>query len=228
MAEILTESFCERCGTRYTFQAAVPRKQRLGKVKTLSRGLRKYVLDDNTSLDEAFAEARSEEEREVSSHQLEAFHQTFNFCMTCRQYTCANCWNEVEGRCLTCAPDLSREVPAEAFGALGATIAPAPETNGHDAAPDDLAWPLADLRREGLGSADDEAEADASLAVDDEAPVEAAAVEPDEIPDVDILARLNALAPEPAPEATTEQQRPLEAEPTTVEADSISAPEATP
>ena len=24
--------------------------------------------------------------------------------MTCRQYTCANCWNQAEGACLTCAP----------------------------------------------------------------------------------------------------------------------------
>ena len=30
MAEILTESFCERCGTRYTFQAAEPRRRGIG------------------------------------------------------------------------------------------------------------------------------------------------------------------------------------------------------
>ena len=38
MPEILTESFCERCGTRYTFESVAPRKtRRLGQFKTLSR-----------------------------------------------------------------------------------------------------------------------------------------------------------------------------------------------
>ncbi|HEY7935861.1 MAG TPA: hypothetical protein VID26_01900 [Candidatus Limnocylindrales bacterium] len=104
MAEILTESFCERCGTRYTFEAATPKKHRIGRLKVLSKGLKNYVLSDDTSLDEALADARSEEERELSGGQLDAFHQTFQFCMSCRQYTCSNCWNEAEGRCLSCAP----------------------------------------------------------------------------------------------------------------------------
>ena len=104
MAEILTESFCERCGTRYTFEAAIPKKRRIGKLKVLSKGLKNYVLSDDASLDEALAEARSEEERELSGGQLDAFHETFQFCMACRQYTCSNCWNEAEGRCLNCAP----------------------------------------------------------------------------------------------------------------------------
>ncbi len=104
MTEIITESFCERCGTRYTFEAAIPKKRRIGKLKVLSKGLKNYVLSDDASLDEALAEARSDEQRELSGGQLDAFHQTFQFCMSCRQYTCANCWNEPEGRCLTCAP----------------------------------------------------------------------------------------------------------------------------
>jgi hypothetical protein len=104
MTEIITESFCERCGTRYTFEAAIPKKRRIGKLKVLSKGLKNYVLSDDASLDEALAEARSDAQREVSGGQLDAFHQTFQFCMSCRQYTCANCWNEPEGRCLTCAP----------------------------------------------------------------------------------------------------------------------------
>jgi ribosomal protein L40E len=104
MTEILTESFCERCGTRYTFEAAIPKKRRIGKLKVLSKGLKNYVLSDDASLDEALAEARSDEQREVSGGQLDAFHQTFQFCMACRQYTCSNCWNEAEGRCLSCAP----------------------------------------------------------------------------------------------------------------------------
>lgn len=110
MTEILTESFCERCGTRYTFESAKPRV-RLKGVKVLSRGLKNFVLSDDTSIDEAMAAARSETDRETSSHQLDAFHKTFNFCMSCRQYTCPNCWNDVEARCLTCAPLALAEAP---------------------------------------------------------------------------------------------------------------------
>jgi hypothetical protein len=111
MPEILTESFCERCGTRYTFESAAPRKtRRLGQIKTLSKGMKNWVMSDDTSLDEAMAAARNDDDRELTSHQLDAFHATFNFCMTCRQYTCGNCWNVAEGRCLTCAPHLGHEI----------------------------------------------------------------------------------------------------------------------
>ena len=122
MPEILTESFCERCGTRYTFEAVTPKARPLKKLKILSKGLKTYVLSDETTLDEALADARSDEQRAVSSQQLDAFHKTFNFCMTCRQYTCANCWNEVEGRCLTCAPHLGHEVLPAPFPDLAVTI----------------------------------------------------------------------------------------------------------
>ena len=111
MPEILTESFCERCGTRYTFESAAPRKaRRLGQIKTLSKGMKNWVMSDDTSMDEAMAAARNDDDREITSQQLDAFHATFNFCMTCRQYTCGNCWNVAEGRCLTCAPHLGHEI----------------------------------------------------------------------------------------------------------------------
>jgi hypothetical protein len=123
MTEILTESFCERCGTRYTFESARP-KTRLKGVKVLSRGLKNFVLSDDTSIDEAMAAARSETDREATAHQLDAFHETFNFCMSCRQYTCPNCWNEPEARCLSCAPLELPEAPVRledlaAFGEGG-------------------------------------------------------------------------------------------------------------
>jgi ribosomal protein L40E len=141
MTELLTESFCERCGTRYTFQTAAPKQGRLTRLRVMSKGLRRYVLDDETTLEDAFADARSEEDRAISSQQLEAFHQTFNFCMSCRQYTCGNCWNTTEARCLTCAPDLAHEVmPApfpDATPQVAATGATTPE-----------AWPEADLQAE--------------------------------------------------------------------------------
>jgi hypothetical protein len=122
MTEILTESFCERCGTRYTFESARPRL-RLKGVKVVSRGLKNFVLSDGTSMDEAMAAARSETEREATAYQLDAFHKTFNFCMSCRQYTCPNCWNEREARCLSCAPHLGHEVLPAPFPDLTSTSA---------------------------------------------------------------------------------------------------------
>ncbi|HEX7472193.1 MAG TPA: hypothetical protein VF323_03855, partial [Candidatus Limnocylindrales bacterium] len=155
MPEILTESFCERCGTRYTFQSTAPKVGRLAKMKVLSRGLKNYVLSDEASLDEALSDARSSDDRQHSVEQLDAFHKTFNFCMSCRQYTCGNCWNELEGRCLSCAPSLSVGVlpssypslnPVAGIGAIGGN------GNGHtpalemDAfAADPTAWPEVDL-----------------------------------------------------------------------------------
>jgi len=149
MPEILTESFCERCGTRYTFESAAPRKtRRLGQIKTLSKGMKNWVMSDDTSLDEAMAAARNDDDRELTSHQLDAFHATFNFCMTCRQYTCGNCWNTAEGRCLTCAPHLGHEIlpgafpehaavepirlEAEAWPEVDLSVAGAANGNGHD------------------------------------------------------------------------------------------------
>jgi hypothetical protein len=145
MSEILTESFCERCGTRYTFESARP-KLRLKGVRVLSRGLKNFVLSDDTTMDEAMASARSEADREVTSHQLDAFHKTFNFCMSCRQYTCPNCWNEVEARCLSCAPLALPELAPTSFpsrSALTETLVAAElATNGangdyHDAISND-------------------------------------------------------------------------------------------
>jgi hypothetical protein len=150
MPEILTESFCERCGTRYTFESAAPRVRRIGKIRTLSKGLKNFVMSDGTSLDEALAAARSDTEREAVSQQLDAFHKAFNFCMTCRQYTCSNCWSDADGRCLTCAPQAGREaldlgLPPLAQAAQTAEAAPIPfaEADGNGALAEPQApWPM--------------------------------------------------------------------------------------
>ena len=177
MPEILTESFCERCGTRYTFESNAPKGRRLGRFKTISKGLRNFVMSDDASLDEALAAARNDAEREATAHQLDAFHKTFNFCMSCRQYTCANCWNEPEGRCLTCAPHLGHEILPAPFPnlapesiSLDATNGAA--TNGHGAAiPEALSWPVSDLVRD---EPEAEVVAEAEPGADSELPVEAA------------------------------------------------------
>jgi hypothetical protein len=148
MTEILTESFCERCGTRYSFESAAPRRSRLGRVRTVSKGLRNFVMQDESSFSEAMAEARSEEERSATAHQLDAFHKTFNFCLTCRQYTCANCWNTTEGRCLTCSPVPGMELPEPALvAAVSEPSLPEPVEVGSEA------WPETDLGADRLARA---------------------------------------------------------------------------
>jgi hypothetical protein len=226
MPEILTESFCERCGTRYTFESAQPKGARLKGLKTVSRGLRNFVLSDDTSMDEAMAAARNETDREATSQQLDAFHKTFNFCMSCRQYTCSNCWNEIEGRCLSCAPSLGTEVLPSPFPNLdpangppfGATTPTFESTNGHEhpepAAAEPMAWPTSDLMR---------AEEAASITFDDviarhEAEAEAQ-IEPElaEEETFDPRARLAALdaafEPPPAVEVESIEAEPVELEP---------------
>ena len=102
MPDALTESFCERCGTRYEF-AAPARLSPLRKTRGLVGGLRNYVMGHD-SLGESMDDAMRAEEEVLAARQLEAFHSSFNFCINCRQYTCLTCWNEDAGRCQTCAP----------------------------------------------------------------------------------------------------------------------------
>jgi hypothetical protein len=185
MPEILTESFCERCGTRYTFEPSGSAHDRFTRVRTLSKGLRNYVLSDETSFGEAMAVARTDEVRRTSGEQLDAFHKTFNFCMSCRQYTCANCWNEVEGRCLTCAPNLGREILAAPFQPVDPLAGPSVETalaaangngNGHVHANGNgalgleaTAWPTVDLDEDvpGVASPTNGHDLDAIASTDD-------------------------------------------------------------
>jgi hypothetical protein len=214
MPEILTESFCERCGTRYTFESASPKGPRLKGLRTVSRGLKNFVMSDDTSMDEAMAAARNETDREATSQQLDAFHKTFNFCMSCRQYTCGNCWNEVEGRCLSCAPHLGQDVLGSPFpnvetsSALpfGLTSPVLEEHNGHDqpdtitAAP--MAWPTSDLMRE----EEQAAVSFETVIAEHEAETEA---EPG-LEEIDPLARLAALDWTPTDDATVELAAPVE------------------
>src|SRR3954463_9806954 len=137
MTEILTESFCERCGTRYTFEPVDAKRRPLKSIGTLSRGIRHFVTDPGTTLDEAFAVAKSEREQRSTATALEAFHRTFNFCLTCRQYTCADCWNAVEGRCLTCAPMADAPAPITRTDTAVALTAPHVHSTGRDDGRDD-------------------------------------------------------------------------------------------
>lgn len=153
MTETLTESFCERCGTRYTFETARPRTSRLRRARTLTKGLRNYILSQD-SLAEAMADARGEEELSATVLQLDAFHHAFNFCIDCRQYTCGNCWNDAAGRCLSCVPlpasapegDLAPHELTAPADRPASPDAPHPEPPPPGARDEALAWPKADLR----------------------------------------------------------------------------------
>ncbi|MBA2373408.1 MAG: hypothetical protein H0V74_04285 [Chloroflexi bacterium] len=185
MPEVLTESFCERCGTRYTFESSAPRTARLKGIKVLGRGLKNFVMSDDSSLDEAMAAARSDTERDVTSQQLDAFHQTFSFCMSCRQYTCHNCWNEVDGKCLTCAPHLGHEILQAPFPTISAStgLVPSLATNGHGTleVPDaEEGWPAFQF--------------DDAIETEDDPRPDAG----EQIELVDLAARLDALAPGPS------------------------------
>src|SRR4051812_22940085 len=223
LTEILTESFCERCGTRYTFESAAPRRARLRKVRTIGKGMKNFVLSDDASFSEAMAEARSEQELTAVNHQLDAFHQTFNFCLTCRQYTCGDCWNDADGRCLTCAPIPGLEEPMRA-----AALADAPAMESIPEAREDEAWPDADLSSARLsrvlGLDEAELQATAEAGRDDDLNVDAAlaaaaalSAAPIHAHDADaVSAAADAVAPDATENAGAEvaAQEPLEVEPT--------------
>ncbi len=86
MPEALTESFCERCGTRYEF-AAPTELNPLRKTRGLVAGLKNYIMSQD-ALGDAIGDAIRSEEQSLAAQQLEAFHEAFNFCIDCRQYAC--------------------------------------------------------------------------------------------------------------------------------------------
>lgn len=150
MTETLTESFCERCGTRYEFSAAT-RLNPLRKTRGLFGGLKNYLTSQDAFSD-SIGDAIRGEEGVLATAQLEAFHEAFNFCIDCRQYTCLNCWNDDAGRCRSCVPipgtdDLVERLVASVAADQPGTIAEALMTDedlqrrlGRD-----QVWPMSDM-----------------------------------------------------------------------------------
>ncbi|MEX0626421.1 MAG: hypothetical protein WD402_07745 [Chloroflexota bacterium] len=131
MLDTLTESFCERCGTRYEF-AAPEKLTPIRKTRGVISGLKNYIMSQDSLSDSVNDAIRSQAER-LAFRQLDAFHTSFNFCIDCRQYTCTNCWNDDAGRCQSCQP-LSNLEPAAHWVEAG---------NGDAQAA--TAWPSSDL-----------------------------------------------------------------------------------
>jgi hypothetical protein len=102
MLDTLTESFCERCGTRYEF--GEPEKLTpIRKTRGVISGLKNYIMSQDSLSDSVNEAMRTQAER-LASRQLDAFHTSFSFCINCRQYTCVNCWNDDAGLCQSCQP----------------------------------------------------------------------------------------------------------------------------
>ena len=150
MPDALTESFCERCGTRYEF-AAPPRITPMRRTRGLMSGLKNYILSQD-SLSDALGDAMRSQAEGMATKQLDAFHASFNFCIDCRQYTCTNCWNEAAGRCQSCQPLTDAEAMAKRFATTLGAVSPdfgVPFELGPEASAGQsqagVAWPAADV-----------------------------------------------------------------------------------
>jgi hypothetical protein len=102
MTELLTESFCERCGNRYELGTSEPMTTKQ-KTRGLVTGLRQFIMSQD-SLQDSLTDAMRAEEETLAARQIDAFQETFNFCLDCRRYTCMSCWNDDAGRCRSCMP----------------------------------------------------------------------------------------------------------------------------
>ena len=145
---ILTDSYCERCGTRYVFNEPAPKRPSIKSARVLARGLKNFVLTDGQSMGESLALARTDDDHEDSTRTTEAFYRTFNFCMTCRQYACDKCWNVKQGVCLTCSPDAELLPIAPEERLIVQTPVSRYETDhaalAYPATPESVQWPEAD------------------------------------------------------------------------------------
>ena len=152
MTDTVLQSFCERCGTRYTFTEQDTRREsglsKLGR----SLGLRGAP---RPSGEPTVATA-------LPTH--DPFRATFHFCLECRQYTCQSCWNADAGYCQTCYPLPEVDLQAAERAASAEALSTGPAAFAATAAVVDSAWPTTDLDR---ASAAPPAPASAPRTVDD-------------------------------------------------------------
>ncbi len=215
MPEALTESFCERCGTRYEFKAPT-RLNPLRRTRGLVSGLRNYIMSQD-ALSDAVGDAMRSEEDTLAARQLDAFHASFNFCIDCRQYTCINCWNDAAGRCRSCAPIAGTDDLLERFEAsfqaqhpdLVATNGAALLDTPDGLSDEDLrrhlgvdAWPSSDLPLESNGH-----DADLSWPSEELVPIAEAQALPEPEPEPFVAAEAEP-EPEPEPAAAVAEAEP--------------------
>ena len=95
MTDPVLQSFCERCGTRYTATDPHSKPAETGGKGMLARFGRRGSEASVPEVDPTPL---------TTSPASEVFGDIFSFCMDCRQYTCNKCWNEEAHACLTCRP----------------------------------------------------------------------------------------------------------------------------
>ena len=136
MTDPVLQSFCERCGTRYTATDPHGKPADTGGKGMLARFGRRGSEESAPEADPTPL---------TTSPASDAFADIFSFCMDCRQYTCNKCWNEEAHACLTCRPPgsvretgssvLSGGVVASGSGA-GRAARPAVDEWGRPVAPE--------------------------------------------------------------------------------------------
>ena len=122
-------------------------------------GLKNYLTSQD-ALGDALDDAMRTEEGALATAQLEAFHEAFNFCIDCRQYTCVSCWNDDAGRCRSCVPVPGIDDLAERLAASTAVAAePVAGIAEADMSDEDVrrhlgleAWPTSDLPEEAIAA----------------------------------------------------------------------------
>ena len=217
MPDALTESYCERCGTRYEF-AAPAKMTTTRRARGLISGFKNYVMSQD-SLSDSLNDAIRSQEEVLAARQLDAFHSSFNFCIDCRQYTCTNCWNDSAGRCQSCQPLPASQALAERFAAtLGAVE---PEYAMQFPLNDKAAWPELDLSEQAPAPAwptaatapiGAEAELEPVWVPEPEPEPVVAEAEPAWVPEPEPVQAAPAAEPEPVV-VEAEAEPPVEAEP---------------
>jgi hypothetical protein len=102
MTAPITGMYCDRCGARHEFERARP--SGVARLRSLTRGVRGYVMNETPSFGDAMTDAWSRLEEDGALEQYAEVQKTFSFCLDCRGYVCHDCWNAEAGRCLTCVP----------------------------------------------------------------------------------------------------------------------------
>jgi hypothetical protein len=120
-SDILTDSYCERCGSCVPSDGSRTGRGRSAahRARYLVRGLRGGESGDDL---------------------VAAAVDGFTFCIECRQYVCPRCWNDGAGRCRTCSPLADQPDPLDEVTSADTAVTGPPE----QPIPAE-AWPSVDL-----------------------------------------------------------------------------------
>ena len=135
MTDTVLQSFCERCGARYTYTEQEQKPD--GSRSKLGRLGRRTAADPS-----------AEPTVSTTLPTSERFDGTFHFCLECRQYACTDCWNSSAGYCVGCRPQDGTEIdpdPPVTRPSMSPTVAAGGTRTDIGAVPS--AWPTGDLKR---------------------------------------------------------------------------------